>query len=96
MRRKTAEGLQSISSSRSRGPGFVVVVAVVVAVTAQLHPMKVLVGLGRGARGAGTHGRGGEVGMADKGCWRDGRQAGRCHACSQGRRGERVAGKKNV
>lgn len=44
MRRKTAEELQSISSFQVLGPGFVIVVAVVVAVTAQLHPVKVLVG----------------------------------------------------
>lgn len=44
------------------GPGFVIVVAVVVAVTAQLHPVKVLVGWEeQGSRHTGGGG------MADKG-----------------------------
>lgn len=61
------------------GPGFVIAVAVVVAVPAQLHPVKVLVGW---EEQGSSHTEDG--GMADKGL--KGREAGRCHACSQGKR----------
>lgn len=69
------------------GPGFVIVVAVVVAVTAQLHPVKVLVGWEeQGSRHTGGGG------MADKGAeGTGGRQVSRMQS---GERGERVAGKK--
>lgn len=70
------------------GPGFVIVVAVVVTVSAQLHPVKVLVGWEE--QGAGTQGV--VVGWRTRGL--KGREAGRCHACSQGKRGERVAGRR--
>lgn len=59
------------------GPGFVIVVAVV-AVTAQLHPVKVLVGWEeQGSRHTGV------VGWRTRGL--KGREAGRCHTCSQGK-----------
>lgn len=70
------------------GPGFVIVVAVVVAVTAQLHPVKVLVGWEeeQGSRHTGGGG------MADKGAeGTGGRQAGVTHAV----RGKRRKKKKN-
>lgn len=64
------------------GPGFVIVVAaaVVVAVTEQLHPVKVLVGWEeQGSRHKGV------VGWRTRG-WRDGRQAGVRHAVKGKRR----------
>ncbi len=41
---KNSRGAAEYFLLQVRGPGFVIVVAVVVAVTAQLHPAKVLVG----------------------------------------------------
>lgn len=55
-------------------------------VTAWLHPVKVLAGWDKDQGSRHTRGFGGGV---------KGREAGRCHACSQGKR-ERVAGKKNL
>lgn len=86
-KKKNSRGAAEYFLLQVLGPGFVIVVAVVVAVTAQLHPVKVLVGWeDQGSRHTG------DGGMADKGSeGTGGRQVSRMQS---GERGERAAGTK--